>query len=192
MSFYPQGDSVSAQTDVLAATTDGQHILGAAISGGGVTLSDIGISIPTNASARIRIAARLTPLSHHTPRSYLARQCSASISERRQPSTQVVPSPAVKPGVSHLHAGRRPAPRCPTTCRGRAARGNAALPHADGKRGHHGPGRRRLQPGQHALLCLHGGRQQDPLHRPAHDPDRHAADQPQPARLHARHRPGCN
>jgi hypothetical protein len=29
--FYPQGDSVDALTDVLAATTDGQHILGAAV-----------------------------------------------------------------------------------------------------------------------------------------------------------------
>ena len=47
MSFYPQGDSVAAQTDVLAATTDGQHILGAAMVGGGVTLSDIGVTIPS-------------------------------------------------------------------------------------------------------------------------------------------------
>ena len=45
--FYPQGDSVSAQTDALAATTDGQHIIGAALAGGGVTLSDIGVTIPT-------------------------------------------------------------------------------------------------------------------------------------------------
>jgi len=47
ITFYPQGDSVNAQTDVLAATTDGQHILGAALIGGGVTLSDIGVTIPT-------------------------------------------------------------------------------------------------------------------------------------------------
>jgi hypothetical protein len=46
ISFYPQGASVAAQTDVLAATTDGQHILGAAVIGGGVTLSDIRVSIP--------------------------------------------------------------------------------------------------------------------------------------------------
>jgi hypothetical protein len=44
--FYPEGDTVAAQTDVLAATTDGEHILGAAIIGGGVTLSDIGVTIP--------------------------------------------------------------------------------------------------------------------------------------------------
>lgn len=47
MTFYPQGDLVNTPTDVLAATTDGAHIIGAAESGGGVTLSDIGVTIPT-------------------------------------------------------------------------------------------------------------------------------------------------
>ena len=46
VSFYPQGASVAARTDVLAATTNGQHILGAAVIGGGITLSDIAVSIP--------------------------------------------------------------------------------------------------------------------------------------------------
>jgi trimeric autotransporter adhesin len=45
--FYPQGDSVDAVTEALAATTDGRHILGAALSTGGMTFSDIGITIPT-------------------------------------------------------------------------------------------------------------------------------------------------
>jgi hypothetical protein len=45
--FYPQSDSLAVQTDVLAATTDGQHILGAAVTGGGVTMTDIGVAIPT-------------------------------------------------------------------------------------------------------------------------------------------------
>jgi hypothetical protein len=46
--FYPlaPGSSVATQTDVLTATTDGHHILGAAFTGGGVTLSDIGITVP--------------------------------------------------------------------------------------------------------------------------------------------------
>jgi hypothetical protein len=48
ISFYPQGDSVGVQTDVLAATTDGQHILGAGLTGGGATLDDIGVTIPTS------------------------------------------------------------------------------------------------------------------------------------------------
>ena len=45
--FYPQGDSVPTDTSVLAATSNGQHILGAALVGGGVQLSDIGVSIPS-------------------------------------------------------------------------------------------------------------------------------------------------
>ncbi len=49
MVFYPQGDSVNAQTDVLAATVDGQHILGAGMVGGGITLYDIGVTIPSGA-----------------------------------------------------------------------------------------------------------------------------------------------
>jgi hypothetical protein len=47
MTYYPLGDSEPVQTDVLAATTDGKHILGAAMLGGGITLSDIGVTIPT-------------------------------------------------------------------------------------------------------------------------------------------------
>jgi len=52
LSFYPQGDAVydsssnPVQTDVLSATTDGDHILGAALINGSVTLSDIGVDIP--------------------------------------------------------------------------------------------------------------------------------------------------
>ena len=66
--FYPQGDSVDALTDVLAATTDGEHILGAALSGGGVTLSDIGITIPTDpvsktpATCSVSSSGALSPL----------------------------------------------------------------------------------------------------------------------------------
>jgi hypothetical protein len=45
--FYPQGDQVNTQTDVLAATTDGKHILGASVTGSTVTLSDIGVTIPS-------------------------------------------------------------------------------------------------------------------------------------------------
>jgi hypothetical protein len=50
MLFYPQGDSVAEPNDVLAATSDGQHILGAAFAGGGVTLNDIPLSIPSTPS----------------------------------------------------------------------------------------------------------------------------------------------
>ena len=46
--YYPQPvtDSVSTQTDVLGATSDGQHILGASLSGSSITLDDIGVKIP--------------------------------------------------------------------------------------------------------------------------------------------------
>jgi hypothetical protein len=51
MLFYPQGpapdNTVNADTDVLAATTDGSHILGASLTGGDITLSDIGVTIPS-------------------------------------------------------------------------------------------------------------------------------------------------
>jgi hypothetical protein len=49
--FYPQGDSVPVQTSLLAATPDGTHMLGAAIVGGGVQLSDIDVSIPFTPSS---------------------------------------------------------------------------------------------------------------------------------------------
>lgn len=45
--FYPQSDSVNLPTSVLGATTDGQHILGAALNGSSITLDDIGVSIPS-------------------------------------------------------------------------------------------------------------------------------------------------
>ena len=50
MTFYPEGDSIPVANDVLAATSDGQHILGVAFAGGPITLNDIPISIPTQQS----------------------------------------------------------------------------------------------------------------------------------------------
>ncbi len=56
MSFYPLGDTVYTGpdssyppllTDVLAATTDGTHILGTTLTGSRLELSDIGVTIPT-------------------------------------------------------------------------------------------------------------------------------------------------
>lgn len=46
MVFYPQGDSVAATADALAATTDGQHILGATLGSGNISFSDIAVTIP--------------------------------------------------------------------------------------------------------------------------------------------------
>ena len=59
MSFYPQSDSVSVQTDALAATTDGLHILGAAYNSAtsAVTLNDIGVSIPATVCPGVGVNA---------------------------------------------------------------------------------------------------------------------------------------
>jgi hypothetical protein len=59
MLFYPQSDSVAVQTDVLAATTDGLHILGGAYNSitSAVTLNDIGVSIPTTVCPGVGVNA---------------------------------------------------------------------------------------------------------------------------------------
>jgi trimeric autotransporter adhesin len=44
--FYPQSDSVTAETQALAATSNGQHILGATLNGASISLTDIGLNIP--------------------------------------------------------------------------------------------------------------------------------------------------
>ncbi|MGA2754003.1 MAG: hypothetical protein ABSE53_09545 [Terracidiphilus sp.] len=44
--FYPQSDSVPVTTDVLGATSDGDHILGATLTAPSIQLNDIGVSIP--------------------------------------------------------------------------------------------------------------------------------------------------
>lgn len=62
MVFYPQGDSVNANTSVLAATTDGTHVLGASLAGGGIQLSDIGVTIPSGACPAPSSTGVLTPL----------------------------------------------------------------------------------------------------------------------------------
>lgn len=62
ISFYPQGDSVPVLTDVLGATSDGAHILGAAMSGGGVLLTDIGVTTPTGACPAADASGNLSPL----------------------------------------------------------------------------------------------------------------------------------
>jgi len=57
MIFYPLGDTVldasnnPVRTDLLAATTDGNHILGASFVGGKVSLADIGVIIPSTTDA---------------------------------------------------------------------------------------------------------------------------------------------
>jgi hypothetical protein len=84
MIFYPQSDSVAAQTDVLAATTDGGHILGAALTGSVVTLNDIGVAItPAECTLTAPLSTNGTLL---TPTPLSVNANAASIN-------QVVPSP---------------------------------------------------------------------------------------------------
>ena len=61
--FYPVGDSVPTQTDVLAATTDGKDILGAALAGSTINLSDIGITIPSTTSPTGVVTPAACPVS---------------------------------------------------------------------------------------------------------------------------------
>lgn len=64
LNFYPQGDTISGlQTDTLAATFDGKHILGSALTTSGVTFSDISTTIPTEACPGVATSTTLTPLS---------------------------------------------------------------------------------------------------------------------------------
>jgi hypothetical protein len=94
VAFYPLGDTVldssnnPVQTDTLAATTDGQHILGAAFINGGVTLSDIGVTIPSGECPGAG-SNTLTPLTiPHTLNQVQLTKISATAVD------QVVPSPS--------------------------------------------------------------------------------------------------
>jgi hypothetical protein len=72
--YYPQGASVSTDTQVLTATADGMHILGAAAESspgaGPISFSDIGVTIPstecpgatTGTLAPLTIPSTLNPL----------------------------------------------------------------------------------------------------------------------------------
>jgi hypothetical protein len=65
MSFYPQGDSVNTDTDVLTATSDGAHILGAALaSPGPISFSDIGVTIPSTECPRSGNQLQALPIDH--------------------------------------------------------------------------------------------------------------------------------
>jgi hypothetical protein len=44
--FYPQSDALSIPNNILGATSDGKHMLGAELAGTTINLNDIGLSIP--------------------------------------------------------------------------------------------------------------------------------------------------
>jgi hypothetical protein len=99
MSFYPQGDSVNANTEVLAATADGMHILGAAAQGsanspGPISLSDIGVQIPSTECPKSSGGALLPLTIPHTLNQTTVNVDATAVNE-------VVTSPAaVKQGVN--------------------------------------------------------------------------------------------
>jgi trimeric autotransporter adhesin len=66
--YYPLGDTVNIPTSVLGATPDGEHILGAALNGNSISLSDVGVTIPTTVCPGVAASApadggKLTALS---------------------------------------------------------------------------------------------------------------------------------
>ena len=58
--YYPLAGEVAAPTDVIAATTDGNHILGAAVANGAATFQDISVVLPVTTPCPMPSA---TPLS---------------------------------------------------------------------------------------------------------------------------------
>ncbi len=94
--FYPQGDSVPAKTDTLAATPDGQHMLGAAIAGGGVQLSDISTSIPFVASTGTATGGSIQPVN-------LPKACPQS-GQTLEPLTIDHPYPTTQQAVGGINA----------------------------------------------------------------------------------------
>lgn len=63
--FYPQAASVGIQTDQLAATEDGLHVIGADTKDNDLT--DIGVTIPTGACPTSNTGITLTPTFTQTP-----------------------------------------------------------------------------------------------------------------------------
>jgi hypothetical protein len=58
--YYPLAGSVAVPTDRIAATTDGQHILGATVQGGTPTLQDISVVLPVIQTCPLPGASPLT------------------------------------------------------------------------------------------------------------------------------------
>lgn len=107
MLFYPLGDTVYTgpdssypplDTDVLAATNGGSHILGATLTGSTVELSDIGVTVPTTACPETLSGTppnqveTLDPLmlSHVLNQTQLSELNASAITQ----IDQIVPSPA--------------------------------------------------------------------------------------------------
>ena len=100
------------------ATTDGQHILGATLSGGGIELSDIGVTIP-----RRRLpggGCQRAAAAHHCAHASIT----VPVNVNATVVNQVVASPASNLAFITYDGTTQPARPCPTTFRAPAvARG---------------------------------------------------------------------
>ena len=154
MIFYPQppNDSVPTLTDVLAATTDGQHILGAAYANGAATLSDIAVTVPNGQCPPANSGGALQPLT--IPFTLNPPQ---TLSINATAVDQVVTSPAaVTQGTSSspynlsfiTYTGSTPNATLPyyKQATGQRCSGHGGLCHAEWGVGHHGAGGGRIQP----------------------------------------------
>ena len=184
------GDDQPVQSDALAATTDGKHILSAGLVGGGITLNDINVIVPTGAcpSSTTGTTRTLLPLTiQHAATPYTQTALTANATA----VNQVVASP-----VSNLafvtFDGNSPGAQLPyylpSSTGGAGTVGYVTL---TGGSASYRANCRSIYGGRLHLLCLHGGRQQDSLHLHtqqslrSQSADGFAADQSQPSRLHA-------
>jgi hypothetical protein len=94
---YPQAATVAAQTDVLAATTDGAHILGVGLNGGTTpTLTDISLNIPAslyNGACTPNTTAGAT-VGANTGITFATQFVQSPLSFQASSINQIVPSPA--------------------------------------------------------------------------------------------------
>lgn len=125
--YYPQGDSEAVQSDALATTMEGHHVLGAAWnSGNTITLSDIGIANPTatlaaacplSVTAGVQTMSPLTIPSTSTQQT-IAGVTATSVNQVLTGATPVPVSGAREPAwLSSPTTEPRLELRCPITCR---------------------------------------------------------------------------
>jgi trimeric autotransporter adhesin len=117
--YFPLGDNVAVQSDSLASTVDGQHILGAQWNAGGtITLNDIAVTVPTgltsggvatpaaclvttNTTTGVQTMAPLTLTSTATPVAVSA-VTSTSVNQVIAGSTPVPPSGGVGSSLAFI------------------------------------------------------------------------------------------
>ena len=110
MVFYPEDPEApvnlqNTPTDVLAATNDGQHILGATVTNSGATLTDIGVSIPSMECQQTTVTDPITNLVTETLLPLTTNptlQAQLNLNIVATAINQVVTSPVSNPVLSNL------------------------------------------------------------------------------------------